>query len=134
MLAFLHLCLDSRSTFADFPAYKANYCDFLHNTAQFHQPMIVRDVTMQQKIHHTYRLQFLKDVVLARTLDDSTFNVLTKAEINIRWEVIILLQRLAIMGKNVQLPARLTLFRTLVDRGILFAVQWALNLWKMTDC
>lgn len=53
---------------------------------------------------------------------------LTEAEINQRREVIILLQHLAIMGKNVQLPARLTLFRTLVDRGILFAVQWALNL------
>lgn len=53
---------------------------------------------------------------------------LTEAEINVRREVIMLLQHLAIMGKNVQLPARLTLFRTLVDRGILFAVQWALNL------
>jgi protein phosphatase-4 regulatory subunit 3 len=37
------------------------------------------------------------------------------------------------MGKNVQLPARLTLFRTLVDRGILFAVQWALNLHEREE-
>jgi protein phosphatase-4 regulatory subunit 3 len=32
------------------------------------------------------------------------------------------------MGKNVQLPARLALFRNLVDRGIIFAVQWAISL------
>jgi len=31
------------------------------------------------------------------------------------------------MGKNVQLPMRLALFRSLVDRGILYPVQWALN-------
>lgn len=228
----------------------------------------MRDIPIQRKIHHTYRLQFLKDVVLARALDDSTFNVLnsciifnqidiiqhvqqdqtflrdivrlfvdeemltgggarramhqqqlqimqqhsqpgqhmvislngggdrvrastpdamevdqkpsspaspklangtlahsppsptaaahangtngipptpaskprstsyafappdnlTEPEINHRREVILLLQQLSIMGKNVQMPARLSLFRTLVDRGILFAVQWALSL------
>ena len=32
------------------------------------------------------------------------------------------------MGKNVQMPARMALFRTLVDRGVLFAAQWALSL------
>jgi protein phosphatase-4 regulatory subunit 3 len=37
------------------------------------------------------------------------------------------------MGKNVQLPARMALFRTLVDRGVLFAVQWALNLPEKDD-
>jgi protein phosphatase-4 regulatory subunit 3 len=239
----------------DFPGHKANYRDFLHNTAQFHQPIPMRDIAIQRKIHHTYRLQFLKDVVLARALDDSTFNVLnsciifnqidiithiqqdptflrdvvrlfvdeemlnpslpngrrlqfqgqqtqppvsnqpsappqhmiislnghednvtkpdaapmdvdqkptlpavssprpangtvalangrgakrtyafappddlTEAEIALRREVILLLQQLCIMGKNVQMPARMALFRTLVDRGVLFAVQWALTL------
>lgn len=53
---------------------------------------------------------------------------LTEAEINLRREVIILLQQLCVMGKNVQLPARLALFRNLVDRGIVFAVQWAISL------
>ncbi|KAF9057866.1 component of IIS longevity pathway SMK-1-domain-containing protein [Panaeolus papilionaceus] len=222
----------------DFPGHKANYREFLHNTAQFHQPILVRDVSIRRKIHHTYRLQFLKDVVLARALDDSTFNVLnsciifnqldiinhiqqdgsllreavclfadeellygkkpppnainpnqhphhiiislnghneteTKPETSTieldsksapsgsksvngsentpdrpprntyygfsppDWyteqdfarcrEVILLFQQLAIMGKNIQLPARLNLFRTLVDRGVLFAVQWAIG-------
>ncbi|KAF9478406.1 DUF625-domain-containing protein [Pholiota conissans] len=250
----------------DFPGHKANYRDFLHNTAQFHQPIPMRDITIQRKIHHTYRLQFLKDVVLARALDDSTFNVLnsciifnqidiishiqqdptflrdvvrlfvdeemlnpnlpngrrlqlqgqqgqqanqiqsagpnqpsippqhmiislnghgdnvarpdgtamdidqkpstpaessprpvngtlvpvngraakrtyafappddlTEAEIALRREVILLLQQLCVMGKNVQMPARMALFRTLVDRGVLFAVQWALTLPEKED-
>jgi protein phosphatase 4 regulatory subunit 3 len=49
-------------------------------------------------------------------------------EIALRKEVITLVQQLCIMGKNVQLPARMALFRALVDRGVLFGVQWALSL------
>lgn len=277
----------------DFPTHKANYRDFLKQAARFRQPIPIQEDVIQRKIHHTYRLQFLKDVVLARALDDSTFNVLnsciifnqidiithiqsdqmflkeivrlfvdedvliggaqryqiqlqmmqqqqqqmhqmhqrlqqgpvvislspadqedgtgsgtgasgddvvdvkkeddsmdvdtapkpipsvsppasapvssptgsprlllngtltlngfsgtsntgapnsrtgaysfappddlTEAEINQRREVVLLIQQLCIMGKNVQLPARMALFRVLVDRGILFAVQWAMN-------
>lgn len=53
---------------------------------------------------------------------------LTDEEKSIRSEVVYLIQQLCVMGKNVQLPARMALFRALVDRGILFAVQWALAL------
>ncbi|KAG5648782.1 hypothetical protein DXG03_000131 [Asterophora parasitica] len=240
----------------DFPNHKANYREFLHQTSHFHQPIPIRDISIQRKIHHTYRLQFLKDVVLARALDDSTFNVLnsciifnqidiishvqmdqtflreivklfvdecmlsgsgsgaaatpnsgpgkstplqtprllfhgagddrasdksadpnamdvdqklaptspklangttphvngrgtsvappivprpdhyafappeglSEEELALRREVIILVQQLCIMGKNVQLAARMALFRTLVDRGVLFGVQWAMSL------
>ncbi|KAH6914786.1 nuclear protein [Coprinopsis sp. MPI-PUGE-AT-0042] len=215
----------------DFPDHKANYREFLQQQSRFHQPIPIRDITIQRKIHHTYRLQFLKDVVLARALDDTTFNVLnsciifnqidiiqhvqqdaeflrdivslyvdegmlsnplkkanppcpgpqqqnlppnqiiislnghdddmdvdpkpetqrvittaayrqyyqthyawappnnlSEEELNLRRETIILVQQLCVMGKNVQLPARMALFRTLVDRGILFAVHWALAL------
>ena len=41
-------------------------------------------------------------------------------------DIILLLQQLCMMGKCVQLPARIGLFKTLVERGVLFAVQWAL--------
>jgi protein phosphatase-4 regulatory subunit 3 len=172
----------------EFPAHKANYRDFLRDTTRFHQPISIRDPVIQRKIHHTYRLLFLKDVVLARALDDSTFNVLNSciifnqidiithvqndvqflqdivdlfpgpnpgpsislngvvksrtgidADMNSeglpngidedrrRREVIILIQQLCIMGKNVQLPTRMGLFKTLVDRGIVQPVQWALS-------
>lgn len=43
-----------------------------------------------------------------------------------RREVITLLQQLCAMGKNVQLPARINLFRSLAENGILHAVHWAL--------
>ncbi|KIM63610.1 hypothetical protein SCLCIDRAFT_1214004 [Scleroderma citrinum Foug A] len=193
----------------EFQTHKANYREFLRENAHFHQPIAIEDVTIRKKVHHTYRLQFLKDVVLARTLDDSTFNVLNsciifnqidiinhiqqdptflraivklyvseevlngpkkdgedaeaesvdtarksngtmsngrhssslttpftfgppdqlaESDIAFRQEVVILIQQLCAMGKNVQLPARMTLFRTLVDQGILFAVQWAFGL------
>ncbi|KAJ7246580.1 component of IIS longevity pathway SMK-1-domain-containing protein [Mycena haematopus] len=205
----------------EFPNHKANYREFLSQNSHFHEPIPIQDAPMQRKIHHTYRLQFLKDVVLARALDDSTFNVLnsciifnqidiithvqqdqfflrtllllfideavltdsgprrtatlqaqlplngngtpsidhekqtllpptngvatnpskyngeyayappdglTEDDIRLRRQVIFLMQQLCAMGKNVQLPARMALFRTLVDRGLLFAVQWALEL------
>ncbi|KAI0737677.1 component of IIS longevity pathway SMK-1-domain-containing protein [Daedaleopsis nitida] len=202
----------------EFPNYKANYRDFLRETSHFHQPIPIRDEAIQRKIHHTYRLQFLKDVVLARAIDDSTFNVLNSSiifnqidiithvqndqaflreiagmfmdddllallglppkqseagkesaadskdvdkmdvdqtdvktngpthpnghaeastsssgtalsseDLKRRREVVFLVQQLCMMGKNVQLPARMALFRTLVDRGIVFAVQWGLS-------
>ncbi|KAH8096612.1 component of IIS longevity pathway SMK-1-domain-containing protein [Cristinia sonorae] len=192
----------------EFPIHKANYREFLRGTAHYHQPVPLRNEAIQRKVHHTYRLQFLKDVVLARAIDDSTFNVLNSciifnqidiinhiqsdpaflrevvgmfmsddllaklgtgfaagaagavkgkeperdkskgdtgegnetkmdvdtppvsaadAELARRREVVFLIQQLCVMGKNVQLPARMQLFRTLTDRGILFAVQWALG-------
>ncbi|EMD40366.1 hypothetical protein CERSUDRAFT_110962 [Gelatoporia subvermispora B] len=197
----------------EFPTHKANYREFLHQTSRFHQPIPIRNEEIQRKVHHTYRLQFLKDVVLARAIDDSTFNVLNSCiifnQIDIinhiqndptflrdivgifldddlyeiifqqsrpkpeeeapkssdhmdvdlpevaakangsahpnsspdgvpstggpaemqrrRREVVFLVQQLCVMGKNVQLPARMALFRQLIEKAILFTVQWALE-------
>lgn len=58
---------------------------------------------------------------------------LSEDEKSLRSEVVLLIQQLCVMGKNVQLPARIQLFRSLVDRGILFAVQWALSLPEKED-
>lgn len=168
----------------DFPAYKANYRAFLQTSTRYHSPLPISDPQIVRKVHATYRLQFLKDVVLARTIDDSTFNVLascimfnqvdiityvqsdigflesmvsafceggsrengplrlyltskppasngtattSEADDERRSELVLLLQQLCAMGKNVQLPARLALFRTLVGRGALHVVQWAIS-------
>ncbi|KAF9062224.1 component of IIS longevity pathway SMK-1-domain-containing protein [Rhodocollybia butyracea] len=225
---FLHVC-GMLEYDPDFPNHKANFREFLMQGTRYHEPVLIRDFGIHRKIHHTYRLQFLKDVVLARVLDDSTFNVLNSciifnqidiiqhvqqdnaflrdivklyvdedmltgggrkapqqlpangqadpasisqgsngaqydghsssspsptpqtsssapippqqqpyafappedmsdSALELRRSVICLVQQLCVMGKNVQLPARLALFRTLVDRGVLFAVQWALGL------
>ena len=60
----------------EFPDHKANYRQYIQESILFHQPIAVHDPAIRKKIHQTYRLQFLKDVVLARALDDGTFNVL----------------------------------------------------------
>ncbi|KLO19930.1 DUF625-domain-containing protein [Schizopora paradoxa] len=195
----------------EFPKHKANYRDFLLQRTRFAQPIAIDDLSIQRKIHHTYRLQYLKDVILGRALDDATFNVLNSCiifnQVDIinhiqhderflnelvslfvpqdkakakeedkesqmdvdkpvvngsatangtsseaphspepgpapkptddidtrRNEVILLLQQLCQIGKNVQLPARIALFRTLVERGVLYALQWALCRSERSD-
>lgn len=42
-------------------------------------------------------------------------------------DVIRFVHQLCLMGKNVQIPTRLALYRALVERGLLFALEWALR-------
>ncbi|GJJ07253.1 hypothetical protein Clacol_001453 [Clathrus columnatus] len=215
----------------EFPTHKALYREFFNSSAHFREPIPIRDSQIRIKIHQTYRLQLLKDFILARVTDDATFNVLNSCiifnQIDIvtnvqqderflrelvglflttekgdvkdgkrldkgkarsgsfdaavenkesrpngsaqngispyspeigpqpapewlpspsssaplslssttppyslddrRKDTIHLIQQLCLLGKNVQLPARMQLFRTLVDRGVLHAIQWALG-------
>src|SRR5436305_3970502 len=60
----------------DFPSHKANHRQYLADDSKFKEVVRFEDPTVRKKIHHTYRLQYLKDVVLARILDDPTFSVL----------------------------------------------------------
>ncbi|KAF2852724.1 DUF625-domain-containing protein [Plenodomus tracheiphilus IPT5] len=60
----------------DFPLHKANHRQYLADESKFKEVVRIEDENIKQKIHYTYRLQYLKDVVLARILDDPTFSVL----------------------------------------------------------
>jgi protein phosphatase-4 regulatory subunit 3 len=60
----------------DFPSHKANHRHWLGNEGRYKEVVRIDDELVRKKIHHTYRLQYLKDVVLARILDDPTFSVL----------------------------------------------------------
>jgi protein phosphatase 4 regulatory subunit 3 len=60
----------------DFPAHKANHRQYLSNETRYKEVVEIKDQTIKKKIRHTWRLQYLKDVVLARILDDPTFSVL----------------------------------------------------------
>jgi protein phosphatase-4 regulatory subunit 3 len=60
----------------DFPNHKANHRHWLGKEGRYKEVVRIDDEVIRKKIHHTYRLQYLKDVVLARTLDDPTFSVL----------------------------------------------------------
>ncbi|KAF2836744.1 DUF625-domain-containing protein [Patellaria atrata CBS 101060] len=60
----------------DFPSHKANHRQYLSDESRFKEVVKIDDPNIKKKIHNTYRLQYLKDVVLARILDDPTFSVL----------------------------------------------------------
>ncbi|KAH6625636.1 component of IIS longevity pathway SMK-1-domain-containing protein [Boeremia exigua] len=60
----------------DFPLHKANHRQYLADESKFKEVVKIEDEMIKRKIHSTYRLQYLKDVVLARILDDPTFSVL----------------------------------------------------------
>ncbi|KAH7110586.1 component of IIS longevity pathway SMK-1-domain-containing protein [Dendryphion nanum] len=60
----------------DFPLHKANHRQYLSDGSKFKEVVKIEDQNIRRKIHYTYRLQYLKDVVLARILDDPTFSVL----------------------------------------------------------
>lgn len=97
--------------------------------------VIAMDVDQQQLINGSPVIMN-GNVRLPRTPGSLLFcppDGLTEEGMNLRREVIMLLQQLSVMGKNVQMPVRLTLFRTLVDRGILLAMQWALCLPEGDD-
>ena len=47
--------------------------DFLREKVVFKEVVPIADPALRAKIHQTYRLAYLKDVVLPRVLDDATF-------------------------------------------------------------
>ena len=60
----------------DFPSHKANHRNWLSSQGRYKEVIHITDDHIRYKIHETYRLNYLKDVVLARILDDPTFSVL----------------------------------------------------------
>ncbi|KAF8463834.1 component of IIS longevity pathway SMK-1-domain-containing protein [Kalaharituber pfeilii] len=60
----------------DFPTHKANHRQYLSDTSKFKEVVRIENPEIKKKIHWIYRLQYLKDVILARILDDPTFSVL----------------------------------------------------------
>ncbi|KAJ3188852.1 Platinum sensitivity protein [Gaertneriomyces sp. JEL0708] len=61
----------------DLPNYKANHREHFEKFAQFKQIVPITRSEVRAKINQTYRLQYLKDVALARVLEDVTISVLT---------------------------------------------------------
>ncbi|SCV68346.1 BQ2448_467 [Microbotryum intermedium] len=63
----------------EFPTMKASYRAHLTDPSHFTQVVPIRSPALLAKIHQTHRLHYLKDVVLARVLEDSTFSMLNSA-------------------------------------------------------
>lgn len=60
----------------EFPTHKANHRQYLADKTRYKEVVPIKDPLIRRKIRSTWRLQYLKDVVLARILDDPTFSVL----------------------------------------------------------
>lgn len=58
------------------PIPKANHRNFLQQVVVFKEVIPFTDRTVVDKIHQSFQVQYLKDTVLPRVLDDSTFNSL----------------------------------------------------------
>lgn len=115
------------------------------------------DSAIRKKIHSTWRLQYLKDVVLARILDDPTFSVLNsliffnqvdivshlqantafleelfgiidtpEIELKRKKDAVGFIQQCCAIAKNLQAPARATLYINFIQNGLLRVITFAL--------
>ncbi|UNI13452.1 Platinum sensitivity protein [Purpureocillium takamizusanense] len=142
----------------DFPSHKANHRHWLDNQGRFKEVVPIEDDQTRQKIHQTYRLQYLKDVVLARILDDPTFSVMNSLiffnQVDIvqhlqsnsaflgelfgifnarrrdskkRKEAVLFIQQCCAIAKNIQPPARQTLYNNFLAHGLLQVIHFGLR-------
>lgn len=118
----------------------------------------IDDPGITRKIHATWRLQYLKDVVLARILDDPTFSVLNSliffnqvdivthlqanttfleelfgiidsSEVGLKRkkDAVGFIQQCCAIAKNLQAPARTTLYTNFIQNGLLRVITFALS-------
>ncbi|KAI0200126.1 DUF625-domain-containing protein [Astrocystis sublimbata] len=140
----------------DFPSHKANHRQWLQGEGRFREVVRIEEPGILQKIHQTYRLQYLKDVVLARILDDNTFSVLNSliffnqvdivqhlqanssflselfnifkaAQDTRKREAVLFIQQCCAIAKNLQPPARTTLYNNFIAHGLFQVVNFGLR-------
>lgn len=142
----------------DFPHHKANHRHWLSDESRYKEVVRIEDEQVRKKIHHTYRLQYLKDVVLARILDDPTFSVLNSLiffnQVDIvqhlqtnaaflkelfgifspqeldqkrKKDAVLFIQQCCAIAKNLQPPARQTLYTNFLGHGLLSVINFALR-------
>jgi protein phosphatase 4 regulatory subunit 3 len=141
----------------DFPSHKANHREWLQGSGRYKEVVRIEDPQILRKVHQTYRLQYLKDVVLARILDDSTFSVLNSLiffnqvdivqhlqantsflselfdifklqdqEAKRKKEAVLFIQQCCAIAKNLQPPARQTLYNNFIAHGLLSVINFGL--------
>ncbi|KAI0380022.1 DUF625-domain-containing protein [Hypomontagnella monticulosa] len=142
----------------DFPSHKANHRQWLQGEGRYKEVVHIEDGQILKKIHQTYRLQYLKDVVLARILDDNTFSVLNSLiffnQVDIvqhlqsnvlflaelfdifkspvqntkrKKEAVLFIQQCCAIAKNLQPPARQTLYNNFLAHGLLQVINFGLR-------
>ncbi|KAI1811850.1 DUF625-domain-containing protein [Poronia punctata] len=141
----------------DFPSHKANHRQWLQREGRYREVVRIEDEQILRKIHQTYRLLYLKDVVLARILDDNTFSVLNSLiffnqvdivqhiqanssflgelfsifksgqDLTRKKEAVLFIQQCCTIAKNLQPPARQTLFNNFIANGLLQVINFGLR-------
>ncbi|KAK0619804.1 component of IIS longevity pathway SMK-1-domain-containing protein [Immersiella caudata] len=142
----------------DFPSHKANHRQWLNGQGRYKEVVRIQDDQIRRKIHQTYRLQYLKDVVLARILDDPTFSVLNSLiffnQVDIvqhlqsnagfltdlfgifvdpneeqlrKKEAVLFIQQCCAIAKNLQPPARQTLYNNFLVHGLHQVINFGLR-------
>ncbi|KAE8148582.1 protein putative to be [Aspergillus avenaceus] len=142
----------------EFPTHKANHRQYLADQTRYKEVVPIKDALIRRKIQYTWRLQYLKDVVLARILDDPTFSVLNSliffnqveivnhiqsngpflkelftvfdprnADAKRKEDAVQFLHQCASIAKNLQAPARATLFANFISHGLFAVIAFAIK-------
>jgi protein phosphatase-4 regulatory subunit 3 len=142
----------------EFPTHKANHRQYLADRSRYKEVVPIKDPIIRRKIRHTWRLQYLKDVVLARILDDPTFSVLNSLiffnQVDIlnhiqanapflkelfavfdprnpdakrKEDAVHFLHQCAAIAKNLQIPARASLFANFISHGLFAVIAFAVK-------
>ncbi|KAK5127879.1 hypothetical protein LTR85_004996 [Meristemomyces frigidus] len=140
----------------DFPSHRANHRQYLSDSSKFKEVVKIDRPEVRRKIHLTYRLLYLKDVVLARILDDPTFSVLNSLiffhQVDIvnhlqqnaeflkelfgifegddaprKKDAVLFIQNCCAVSKNIQAQSRAQLYSNFIQHGLFTVITFALR-------
>ncbi|KAJ1942848.1 Platinum sensitivity protein [Kickxella alabastrina] len=136
---------------------RGTFRNFLRGNARYKEVVPIDDVEMESKIHQTFRLQYLKDVVLPRILDDGTlpiinaliyfnhaqianylqhnerllkdlFGLLHKSEdAEKKRDVVYFVRQFCSLARSLPVSYRIGLYRTLGQYGMFAVFEYALS-------
>lgn len=140
---------------AEFPRHRAHHREYLSDPSKFRQVIEIKDSATLQKIHYTFRLQYLKDVVLARLMEEPVFSVLNSLmffnQVDIvqslcannefikdlfavfltddderKRNAVVFIQQFCQISKTLQAPARTLLYNKCAENGLYGVIEYAL--------
>ncbi|QIX00065.1 hypothetical protein AMS68_005582 [Peltaster fructicola] len=141
----------------DFPSHRANHRQYLSDSSKFKEVVPIDNPDIRRKIHYTYRLLYLKDVVLARFLDDPTFSVLNSliffhqvdivnylqsnadylgklfaifesdADPSRKKEAVLFIQNCCAISKSIQAQNRAQLYHNFIQHGLFDIIVFSLR-------
>ncbi|KAJ3272131.1 Platinum sensitivity protein [Terramyces sp. JEL0728] len=76
----------------EYPKQKGNYRQYFNDNVTFKQIIPIINADIITKIHYVYRASYIKDVALARNLEDSTFSALNTMIYNLQADILLHIQ------------------------------------------